>query len=714
MATTRTRSIRTLGALVAIVALLYGGIAAAVQWSTASWTPGLALDLAGGTQVILTPVPQPGQTGEITDDTIDDAVEIIRQRVNGSGIAEATVGRQGGQNIVVELPGDPQDQQATLELIRRSARMTFRPVLVVSGPTPIDATAQPTDPAATAPPTDAPSTEAPATEAPATLAPATEAPATQAPTAVPTPGSTQGSVVPQALRAAPTPEAPAPATEAPATEAPATEAPATEAPATPAPAPGALATEPPAAEPSSPSDLAWVTPDLAADFAALDCTDPANRTGGIASDDAAPLVTCDQTGSAKYLLGPVELSGSDLTGASSQPATNDQGFSTGGWVVTMDFTSSGGDQFSDITSRISQLPSPQNQFGIVLDGLVISAPSVNGPIPGGQARIDDGGSGTFTQESTQALANQLRFGSLPVTFEVQTEDQISATLGTEQLQRGVLAGLIGLGLVVVYSLLQYRLLGLVTVASLGVAGLLAYGAIALLSWSSGYRLSLPGVAGLIIAIGVTADSFIVYFERVRDEVREGRSVAAAVQTGWVRARRTIIISDVVQLLAALVLYVLAVGGVRGFAFTLGLTTLIDLLVVVLLTHPLVSLLARTPFFAGGHRLSGFEGEHLGRTVYAGRGRLRQPTSGRDVAPGADDRPAVDDDGSGDVERRRRRKTPGTDEPVESGQPRRLTIAERRAAEERERREREAAPDDDGDPGQHAHHGGSRPATTTED
>ncbi|MEJ5888283.1 protein translocase subunit SecD [Pseudokineococcus marinus] len=707
-ATTRTRSIRTLGALGVILALLYGGIAAAAQWSTASWTPGLGLDLAGGTRVILTPVAQPGQSGEVTEDTIDDAIEIIRQRVDGSGIGEANVSAQGSQNILVELPGDPQTQQATLELIRQSARMTFRPVLAVAGPTPIDATAQPGEGA----PTDAPTAgaTAPSTEAPATEAPATEAPAT----AEPTPGSTQGSVIPPALRTAPTAGAPttgAPTTGAPSTEAPATEAPATE-------APGEQPTDAPTSEPTSASDLAWITPDLAAEFAALDCTDPANRTGGTESDDALPLATCDQTGSAKYLLGPVELTGSDLTGAASQPATNDQGFSTGGWVVTMDFTRAGGDAFAEITSRISQLPSPQDQFGIVLDGLVISAPSVNGPIPGGQARIDDGGSGTFTQESTQTLANQLRFGSLPVSFEVQTQEQISATLGTEQLQRGVLAGLIGLGLVVVYSLLQYRLLGLVTVASLAVAGLLAYGAITLLSWTSGYRLSLPGVAGLIIAIGVTADSFIVYFERVRDEVREGRSVAAAVQTGWARARRTIIISDVVQLLAAVVLYVLAVGGVQGFAFTLGLTTLIDLLVVVMLTHPLVTLLARTRFFASGHRLSGFDAEHLGRTVYAGRGRVAQPASGRDLAAGADDRPPADDDGGGEGERRRRDRTPGDLEPAAAAQPRRMTIAERRAAEARERREQEEGVPDGGGPdsigsGDPAHHGAGR-TTPTED
>ncbi|WP_298803089.1 protein translocase subunit SecD [uncultured Pseudokineococcus sp.] len=700
-ATTRTRSIRTLGALGVVLALLYGGIAAAAQWSTAAWTPGLGLDLAGGTRVILTPVAQPGQSGEVTEDTIDDAIEIIRQRVDGSGIGEANVSAQGSQNILVELPGDPQTQQATLELIRQSARMTFRPVLAVAGPTPIDATAQPGEGAPTDAPTagaTAPSTEAPATETPSTEAPATDAPATDAPaTAEPTPGSTQGSVIPPALRTAPTTGAPT--TGAPATDAPATEAPATE-------APGEQPTDAPTSEPTSASDLAWITPDLAAEFAALDCTDPANRTGGTESDDVLPLATCDQTGSAKYLLGPVELTGSDLTGASSQPATNDQGFSTGGWVVTMDFTRAGGDAFADITSRISQLPPPQNQFGIVLDGLVISAPSVNGPIPGGQARIDDGGSGTFTQESTQTLANQLRFGSLPVSFEVQTQEQISATLGTEQLQRGVLAGLIGLGLVVVYSLLQYRLLGLVTVASLAVAGLLAYGAITLLSWTSGYRLSLPGVAGLIIAIGVTADSFIVYFERVRDEVREGRSVAAAVQTGWARARRTIIISDVVQLLAAVVLYVLAVGGVQGFAFTLGLTTLIDLLVVVMLTHPVVTLLARTRFFASGHRLSGFDAEHLGRTVYAGRGRVAQPASGRDLAAGADDRPPADDDGGGEGERRRRDRTPGDLDPAAAAQPRRMTIAERRAAEARERQEQEEGVPDGGSPSGDGSDGGS--------
>jgi preprotein translocase subunit SecD len=225
------------------------------------------------------------------------------------------------------------------------------------------------------------------------------------------------------------------------------------------------------------------------------------------------------------------------------------------------------------------------------------------------------------------LASQLKFGALPVSFQLNTEDQISALLGGEQLRRGLLAGLVGLILVVIYSLLQYRALGLVTIFSLLIAGGYTYGLVVLLGWTQGFRLSLSGVAGLIVAIGITADSFIVYFERVRDEVREGRPLASAVEAAWKRARRTILVSDGVSFLAAVVLYFLAVGGVRGFAFTLGLTTLIDVVVVFLFTKPAVTLLARTRFFKEGHRLSGFSPEQLGRVSagYAGRGRVRPPS-----------------------------------------------------------------------------------------
>jgi preprotein translocase subunit SecD len=294
---------------------------------------------------------------------------------------------------------------------------------------------------------------------------------------------------------------------------------------------------------------------------------------------------------------------------------------TGQWQVQLKFTGAGTDKFAKVTTRLAAIDKtqPRNRFGIVLDDLVISAPTTNEPIVAGDAQI----SGNFTQTTANNLSNQLKFGALPISFRVDTQQQISALLGKEQLERGLLAGLIGLILVVLYSIAQYRMLGLVTVASLAIAGGLTYGTVALLGWTQGYRLSLPGVTGLIVAIGITADSFIVYFERVRDEVREGRGLLAAVEVGWQRARRTILASDSISFLAALVLYVLAVGSVQGFAFTLGLTTLIDIVVVFLFTKPIVTLLARTKFFGQGHSWSGFDAAHLGRDVrYAGRGRVR--------------------------------------------------------------------------------------------
>jgi len=247
---------------------------------------------------------------------------------------------------------------------------------------------------------------------------------------------------------------------------------------------------------------------------------------------------------------------------------------------------------------------------------VLSAPRAEAVIPNGQSTI----SGSFTQQSSQALANQLKYGALPMSFHVQTEEQISPLLGAEQLQRGLLAGLIGLGLVVLYSLLQYQALGSVTIASLAMAGVLTYGSIVLLGQVQGFRLSLAGVTGVIVSIGITADSFIVYFERVRDEVREGRTLRAAVETGWKRAKRTILAADSINFLAAIVLYILAAGGVRGFAYTLGLTTIIDVVVVFLFTHPVLTRLASTKFFGEGHRWSGLDRERLGAGI-------RRPTLG---------------------------------------------------------------------------------------
>ncbi len=293
-------------------------------------------------------------------------------------------------------------------------------------------------------------------------------------------------------------------------------------------------------DPTDPSDLAQITPSVQQLYDELDCTDPKNLEGGGGDHPDQVLVTCDQTGAAKYILGPVEVDGTNLSSAASGLMPGANGTVTNKWVVTLEFNSEGATQFRETTERLVSLESPRNQFAIVLDGLIVSAPSINGRSRTARPRSP----ASFTQESAATLANQLSFGSLPLTFEVEGENQISATLGSEQLQRGLFAGLIGLALVVVYSMFQYRTLGLLTVTSLVVAGAMTYVVIALLSWGMGYRLSLPGIAGLIVAIGFTADSFIVYFERIRDELRDGRTLRLAVQRGWVRARRTVLASEV--------------------------------------------------------------------------------------------------------------------------------------------------------------------------
>ena len=330
------------------------------------------------------------------------------------------------------------------------------------------------------------------------------------------------------------------------------------------------------------------------------------------------MVTCSVDGRAKYILGPAEVLGSEVSNATSGQQQTQSG-STGIWEVRLDFNSAGTKAFGDVTSRLVVLPPPRNQFAIVLDNLVISAPVTQAALTAGNASI----TGSFTAASAKVLADQIKFGALPMSFELQTQDTISPTLGGDQLRRGLLAGLIGLILVVVYSLFQYRMLGLVTVSSLVIAASITYATVTLFGWSYGFRLTMAGVTGLIVSIGITADSFIIYFERVRDEVRDGRALRAAVETGWVRARRTILISDAVNFLAAIVLYVLASSNVRGFAFTLMLTTIIDIVVVMLFTHPLLSILANTKFFGEGHKWSGLDPDRLGaRTVtYAGRGRV---------------------------------------------------------------------------------------------
>ena len=270
-----------------------------------------------------------------------------------------------------------------------------------------------------------------------------------------------------------------------------------------------------------------------------------------------------------------------------------------------------------MTTRVTSLPSPQNQAAIVLDGLVVSAPRINEAINSGSAQI----TGNFTQTDATDLSNKLKYGALPLALTVQEINQVSPTLGSDQLHAGLLAGLIGLILVVLYSLLYYRGLGLVSVGSLVVAGTITYLSFLLLGKWIGFTLTLAGIAGAIVSIGITADSFIVYFERLRDEVREGRSLRTAVETGWQRAKRTILVADFVSLIAAALLYFFAVGGVRGFAFTLGLTTFVDLIVVFFFTKPFVTILSRVAFYAHGSSWSGLSAKSLGVVTVDGKDAL---------------------------------------------------------------------------------------------
>jgi preprotein translocase subunit SecD len=505
------------------------GLGVATNQPGASFVPELALDLQGGTSIILSPTVAEGTT--VSTEQLNQAVGIIRQRVDSTGVSESTITTSGNANIVVEIPGTP--SESTLQLIKSSAKLEFRAVLLASAGTAAQVGG--------------------------------DSSATASPSASATPSQ--------------------PATQ-------------------------------PSVAPTNGSDLNWITPELRKKFDAFDCSTQFRAPGQV-DDMKAPLITCDTGRFQKYILGPVELDGTNIADATAGTITTQTGASTNEWAVNLAFDGEGTSIFSAVTSRLFPLETPRNQFAVTLDGYVITDPAAKAVITNGEAQITGG----FTKESSQSLADQLKYGSLPIGFEVQSQENISATLGSESLRSGLLAGLIGLLLVVIYSMFQYRALAIVTVGSLIVAAVLTYLLIALLSWRQGYRLSLSGVAGLIVAIGITADSFIVYFERVRDELRDGRALSTAVDAAWSRAVRTILVSDAVSLLAAVVLFSLTVGSVKGFAFTLGLTTLVDLAVVVLFTHPILQVLAQRKFFSSGHKWSGFDSKAMGGAMYLGRGKF---------------------------------------------------------------------------------------------
>ena len=350
------------------------------------------------------------------------------------------------------------------------------------------------------------------------------------------------------------------------------------------------------------------SPEFQTEVDALDCIDPLNLAGGTPDNPTEWLGACDQSGGQKYVMEPAFIEGVSVTDANAQ--LTQQGI---GWVVTLEFDSEGAGALAEASTELSALPecgsgaTPCNAFAIVLDGVVVSAPRFNEPILGGQAQIE----GDFNAEEARDLANVLKYGALPVTLDVVDITSVSATVGGDQLRAGIIAGLIGLALVSIYLLLYYRVLGLVAVASLAVAGGLLYLFVVIFSKTIGLTLTLAGIAGAIVAVGITADSFIVYFERMRDELRDGRSLRQACDSGWVRARRTLLAADFVTLLAAVVLYFLSIGSVRGFAFILGLTTVIDLIIAFWFTHPVVVLMGRRKFMQGGSKWSGLDPERLG-------------------------------------------------------------------------------------------------------
>ena len=510
--------------------------------------PKLGIDLQGGTRVTLTARTPDGTPP--TRESLAQAQEIISSRVDGLGVSGSEV-VVDGDNLVITVPGNDGNEARNLG---QTARLYIRPVIhaVPAGQPP------PNGQAPAGPPQGAPG---------APIVP----PNQDGQGATPPPGGGVPAPAGPAPQPRPFPEEPAPA-PAP----------------SPAPAPGAPAKPNP--HPKG-ADLAQRISDekalrqsadqqiqlLALQFQATRCNDEDVLAGN--DDPNLPLVTCSQDHKEVYLLDKSIISGEQIESASS--GLDQQ---RGEYVVDLQFKSEGSDIWANFTAA-----NVGTQTAFTLDSQVVSAPQINEAIPGGRTQI----TGNFTQDSARELANVLKYGSLPLSFESSEAETVSATLGLTSLRAGLIAGAIGLGLVLLYSLLYYRVLGLLTALSLVASGAMVFAILVLLGRYIGYTLDLAGIAGLIIGIGTTADSFVVFFERIKDEIREGRSFRSAVPRGWARARKTILSGNAVSFLAAAVLYVLAVGQVKGFAFTLGLTTILDVVVVFLVTWPLVFLASKS-------------------------------------------------------------------------------------------------------------------------
>ncbi|NUO40696.1 MAG: protein translocase subunit SecD [Streptomyces sp.] len=527
-------------------------------------TPRLGIDLAGGTSITLEAKADQGSA--INKANMDTAVEIMNRRVNGLGVSEAEVQTQGDKNIIVNIPKGTNSKEAR-DQVGTTAKLYFRPVLAQDATG--SAAASPS-PSASGSSSASPSPSASKSGSTGETATSSSSPSASA--------TTQGRPVTDALKADASPSASATASSS-------------------------------ASPSASASGDTGTSADakLQAAYTALDCSKEAQRAkAGEGAKPSESTVGCGEISGVwyKYLLGPASLAGTEVKKADAIYNTQ----TAAGWQVNMTFTGSGAKKFGEVTGQLAQNATPPlNEFGIVLDGEVVSSPTVSQAITGGEAQI----SGSFTQEEAQSLANMLSYGALPLSFQEQSVTTVTAALGGDQLHAGLLAGAIGLALVVLYLVFYYRGLSVVAMASLLVSGILTYVIMALLGPAIGFALNLPAVCGAIVAIGITADSFIVYFERIRDEIREGRSLRPAVERAWPRARRTILVSDFVSFLAAAVLFIVTVGKVQGFAFTLGLTTVLDVVVVFFFTKPLMTLLARRKFFASGNKWSGLDPKSLG-------------------------------------------------------------------------------------------------------
>ncbi|MDX6338338.1 MAG: preprotein translocase subunit SecD [Streptosporangiaceae bacterium] len=594
------RALAGLAALIVVLllAIVGGNIGSPGQWGK-DFKVHLGLDLTSGTTVALrATAPKGVSTAQFASD-MTTAKNIMANRVNGAGFTEAQVQQQGSDIINVAVPGA--GSQRVVNLVGTTAQLLFRQVVLIASNTGA------TTPITTPVPTPSASGSSSATPSSSASPTASASASSSAKKGALGSGAASGAGAKEmASRSHGLTVAHAKASATPSASGSAT--------------PSASASASPSATSGSglstvagaSGDASLVSASVKAQFNKLNCADKNWKTqvGYTAQQYNNPkvqTVSCGSQGGIryKYVLDKAHVLGKDIKSASATQSTT-----TVDWQTNLNFDSAGGAAFGSITEQMFSkygVNSVQDQLAVVLDGSVISNPVIQGAITGGSAQI----TGSFTQAQATNLANVLNYGALPLTFTKESVQSISPSLGSNQLRAGLIAGAIGLLLVVLYCLLYYRGLALVAVSSLIIAAALVFEAVILLGKYQGFALQLSGVAGLIVAIGITADSFVVFFERLRDEVREGRTLRTAVERGWKRARRTVLVSDTVSFLAAALLWYFSLGEVKGFAFTLGLTTVIDVVVVFLFTKPMVTLLARTKFFGQGHRFSGLDPARLG-------------------------------------------------------------------------------------------------------